>query len=241
MSLEEQQRRDQVNRLLAEVTLLRMRGQLQEALERCREALAIDPASSFALEAQGDVLSGLGDHGEALESYRGALRLAPDRTELEEKVGLAALRISDEEDLPEIQQEFVRTAEAQREKRKTISTAVVWSVFLPGGGYFYLGDHSRGAVVFLAFLGLALYLVGVLMAAVAASASLDVGLLRGIWASLRTASAGSRVGFGVVAGVLVAIYVFSVLDSLRKARGVLLLPALPQKASPSSPGEPPTQ
>lgn len=238
--VEEERRRDEVNRLLAEVTLLRMRGQSQRALERCHEVLALDPASSFALEAQGDVLSDLGDHEAALKSYQEALRVSPGRGEVEEKVGLAALRLSDREDLTHIEQELTTAAEAQRAKRKTVPTAVAWSVFLPGGGYIYLGDHPRGAVVFLAFAAVALYLTGILLEAVAKSSSLESGLFGGIWIALRHASYTTRVGFSMAVAALVAVYLFNILDTLKKARGILLLPVLPQTPSQRPPaGLPP--
>lgn len=227
---EELQRRDQVNRLLAEVTLLRIRGESQKALERCREALAVDPTSAFALEARGDVLSDLGEHSSALDSYRQALRLSPGRGELEEKVGLGVLRLSDTQEFSDIQQQMAAAAQLQREKKKTVSAAVVWSVFVPGGGYFYLGDHPRGAIVFLVFLGLGLYLVASLIEAVAHSTSLVSVLFGGLWIGLRGASLAARVGFSLASAVLVAVYLFNILDTLRRARGILLTPGGPQTA-----------
>jgi tetratricopeptide (TPR) repeat protein len=231
MKLEEEQRQDEVNRLLAEVTLFRLRGQPQLALERCRQALTIEPSSPFALEAQGDVLSELGDHAEAMKSYREALHISPERGELEEKIGISALRLEDTEDLTHIQEQMAAAAEIQREKRKTVPGAVLWSLFLPGGGYFYLGDNPRGAVVFLAYAGLLLYLTSVLMVAAAHGISPDSGLLGGVWGGLRSASLGTRIGFTIATALLVAVYVFNILDTLRKARASLLLPILPQSFS----------
>jgi tetratricopeptide (TPR) repeat protein len=232
--LQEERRRAEVGRLLAEVTLLRMRGQPQAALQRCQEALKVDPQSSFALEARGDVLSELGNHQAALESYRQAIQLSPNRMDLQEKEALVVLRLADREELSRIQQESLEVAEEQRKKGKTVPSAVVWSLVVPGGGYVYLGDRFRGALMSLAFVALAVYVVSALVGAVLRNVGAGWGLLGGMLAGLRGASVGSRIGFVVACSLLVAVYVFSVLDTLRKARGTLLLPLFPEMPPPAA-------
>jgi len=233
--LEEEERRDRVNRLLSSVTLLRMRGDLKGALERCGEALKVDPSSSFALEAQGDLLSELGNHQEAQEAYRLALQASPGRVDLEEKIGLAALRLSDKEELSQVQEELAAEAGAHRQKRKTVPGAVIWSTLLCGGGHIYLGDYYRGFVLFSIFLIALLYVLAGFL-----TAYHNTGRLGAILWELRTHPAGTRVAFSMAAALLVAVYLYSILDALRKARGMLLLPFRPQAGPPHDPGAPPS-
>lgn len=71
----DQQRRAQTRLELA--TAYYSRNQLQTSLEQLRIALAADPNSAPAWNLNGLVMAGLGENGQADESFRRALQLAP--------------------------------------------------------------------------------------------------------------------------------------------------------------------
>jgi tetratricopeptide (TPR) repeat protein len=77
--------------LLGRATLLRARGQRQEALELAQQAVSLEEGSWEAHELVGDLLVELGRGELALDSYRRARELNSSRTALEDKLARAAL------------------------------------------------------------------------------------------------------------------------------------------------------
>ncbi len=75
-----------VGPLLARANLLRMRGQWEEAIAVCTEALRQAPRSPTAHSVIGDIYEAQGKFDDALQWYGMAVDLAPDRTSDREKL-----------------------------------------------------------------------------------------------------------------------------------------------------------
>jgi len=82
---------EQVERLLLEAHLLQRRGQSEEAMSRCRQALDLDSQAWEAHVLVGDILSAEGRPMDALEHYRAAHALVPEQASVEEKIARATL------------------------------------------------------------------------------------------------------------------------------------------------------
>lgn len=82
---------EKVERILLEARLLHRRGQSEEALAHCQEALDLDPESWEAHELAGDVLLAEGRAADALERYRAAHAIVPEQGSVEEKMARATL------------------------------------------------------------------------------------------------------------------------------------------------------
>jgi tetratricopeptide (TPR) repeat protein len=70
--------RGDLNALLARANLLRMRGQWPEAVERCTEALRLDPHSAAAHSLLGDIYENQGRLDKAIHWYEQALDQDPE-------------------------------------------------------------------------------------------------------------------------------------------------------------------
>lgn len=77
---------EEVHRLLAAANLNKMRGNLPMAEQLCRQALAISPGDTGALEFLGDVQVALGKFDEAKAAYRAALKAKPGDAGIESKL-----------------------------------------------------------------------------------------------------------------------------------------------------------
>ncbi len=75
----------QIERLLLEANLYRMRGNLVLAEETCRKALSLKPQDPSLLEFLGDLQAAQGDVDSARATYKTALSLKPGDPTLEEK------------------------------------------------------------------------------------------------------------------------------------------------------------
>ena len=95
-----------VNRASALLAL----GQLDAALDACREALRLKRNSAEACQVLGHVLSDLGRPDEAVEVYRDALRHKPDLPDLYNNLGLALRLANRPEEAAAALQEAVRRA-----------------------------------------------------------------------------------------------------------------------------------
>jgi len=87
-------RQAQLDRLLDEVRLHRMRRDYEAALKSCQKALALQPGDAAIYELVGDVLDEQGRISKALEAYQHAHKLDPQRAAVEEKIGRLTLEIA---------------------------------------------------------------------------------------------------------------------------------------------------
>lgn len=133
---------EQINRLLREANVFRMRGQFEQAEERCRAALEVAPADSGVLEMLGDLLRDQEQVEKAAEQYRLALEQDPNRAALEKKYAELALAIAERQRQREMAQLLLDNPAAFRtpKKKKNVFIALILSGIWPGLGQFYIAE-----------------------------------------------------------------------------------------------------
>ncbi len=140
----------EVDRLLTEANVHRVRGQWAEAEAKCRQALLLNPHDAYARELLGDLLEAQGQYDQAKEIYRSLLQDFPGRASVETK--LARLIIKTTPTPGASSSPVSRPSSAQK---KSGIKAVILSLGWPGLGQFYLGQWIKGFI--FAGLGLVLF------------------------------------------------------------------------------------
>jgi tetratricopeptide (TPR) repeat protein len=177
---------EQVERLLREANVLRMRRQLDEAEAKCREALSLSPEDAGVLEMLGDLLRERDQLPEAAVHYRQALERAPARATVEKKYAEVTLELGERQHLRELAQRALDHPELFREPRKkrSVMTALLASLAWPGLGQFYNagGLDLKGLILaggallcspgLMALTQMALAAMGVSRVAISGSAAL---------------------------------------------------------------------
>ncbi len=130
-----QEKRD-AETLLRDASLLRRRERFGEAEEKCRQALALTPKDSAALEFLGDVLQGVARTDEALAAYKRALEADPKRSSAEGKYA----------DLLTLQENY--SSYDPEEVAKNPWAATLLSGLFPGIGQIYNGETIKGVFFF---------------------------------------------------------------------------------------------
>ena len=179
-------RRWEIERLLAEANLLKLRLQFEEAESLCRKILEIDPNCSEAHEILGDIHRSLGRLEEAMAEYKRAIELDPNnvraQTSLAETSLLLAEQRAEERRLRELAEKGPRRAE------RSPTLAALYSV-IPGLGQLYNGDLVKGLSLLALFIA-SLLSVGFLLYASLARLEAEAG---------RAAREAARMAFPYVA------------------------------------------
>jgi tetratricopeptide (TPR) repeat protein len=125
---------------------MRLRGQMEEALVKCSEAIALEGFDWEAYELLGDLQMELDRPLQALEAYRKAKEFNPGRAKLEEKIGVAAL---DQARQALRRQRALDLAEGRYEKEpeRKPAFAALLSFFIPGLGQIYNHELIKGTVL----------------------------------------------------------------------------------------------
>jgi len=130
--------------LLRDAHIQRMRQQWAAAETLCRQALELVPEDLMGLEMLGDLLLDKGSTENALETYRKALALAPEKASLEEKVArVVLLRAEEERERLEAQLLLTNPRKKGQARRNTLA-AILLSVLWPGAGHLFLGQTRKG-------------------------------------------------------------------------------------------------
>jgi tetratricopeptide (TPR) repeat protein len=138
---------EQAERLLLEARLWVRRGQPEEAIARCQQALELDPRAWQAHDMMGDILADQGRAQEALARYRQAQAIVPGQADVEEKIARAILAQAERDRLgTEGPQVEALSAEAPGPPRNP-SIAALLSLVLPGLGQGYNRQLTKGAIV----------------------------------------------------------------------------------------------
>jgi len=141
-----------IRELLGRATLLRARGEHQQALLLAQEALILEAQSWEAHELVGDLLLALERPEEALQSYRQARELHQSRGVLEEKIGRAALAQAAKQRSAEISRALLEGKSSPPGPRRNPAYAAVYSLLVPGLGQVYNGEVLKGMAMMIAYL-----------------------------------------------------------------------------------------
>ncbi len=205
-----------VRELLGRATLLRARGEHEQALALAQEAVGLDQQSWEAHELVGDLLLALERPEEALQSYRQARELHQSRSVLEEKIGRAALAQAARQRSAEASRALLEGRAAPAAKRNP-GYAAVFSVFVPGLGQVYNGEVLKGLAMMVAYL-LLLALLATALRGTRSIAASDMGALYGPRldpGALFSALFSGASAIWVIA--LVLLWIYSIADAAIRA------------------------
>jgi tetratricopeptide (TPR) repeat protein len=127
---------EEVERLLTQANIERMRGNFLAARRLIEQALQKAPERADVHELLGDVYKAVGDLQNALECYRKARELDPKRRSAEEKFAATLLEINP----PTVSDEIPFLP-------KNPTFAVLLSALLPGAGQVYNEQWLKGIVM----------------------------------------------------------------------------------------------
>jgi tetratricopeptide (TPR) repeat protein len=137
--------------LLGRATLLRARGDGQEALKLTEEAITLDERGWEAQELRGDILLDLNRGEQAMQAYRRARELNPSRAAIEEKIGRAAISRLASQQTVDISQQLLAGAGPSVPPRKP-GFAALLSLLVPGLGQLYNGQALKGFAMVVLFI-----------------------------------------------------------------------------------------
>ncbi len=139
---------DEVERLLTQANVERARGNFVAARRILEQALQKAPNRADIHEMLGDVYRAVGDLSTALECYRKAKELAPNRSSAEEKFAATLLDLK----APSVPEETPYLP-------KNPTLAVAFSALLPGAGQVYNEQWLKGiAIMTITFVSLGYFL-----------------------------------------------------------------------------------
>lgn len=140
--------REESERLLRQANLLQMRGQHEEAVPLCRQAVEADPRFAAAWELLGDLLLRTGELEEAREAYKRAHELEPKRITAERKYAELVLQIAEEAHQRQLWEQMVEQPEQPFFlPKRNPGWALLLSMCLPGVGQLYNGDFLKGGLI----------------------------------------------------------------------------------------------
>ncbi|MCS7263795.1 MAG: DUF5683 domain-containing protein [Armatimonadetes bacterium] len=138
-------RDDEVERLLTQANVERVKGNLSDAKRLIEQALQKAPNRADIHELLGDVYKAIGDLPSAFKCYKKAKDLDPSRRSAEEKFAATLLELNQ----PSLADEVPFLP-------KNPNYAVLFSAFLPGAGQIYNEQWLKG----IAMLVVALFSLG---------------------------------------------------------------------------------
>ncbi|MCC6446370.1 MAG: tetratricopeptide repeat protein [Armatimonadetes bacterium] len=143
---------DAIHKLLASAKLFRIRGQFDAAEEKCKEALALAPQNTEALEMMGDIAYDRGSLEEALHLYKTAVEIRSTPS-LETKYAKVALEIGEQARQREMAETLLNQPEQAVQRKRSQAVAFILSTLVPGMGQLYNGDMVKGLII-MAIMGL---------------------------------------------------------------------------------------
>jgi tetratricopeptide (TPR) repeat protein len=213
----------EIERLLSQANLLRAKGQLEEALHLCQQAIEQDEKAWAAWELLGDLEHERTNFDAALEAYQKAHTLNPDRAALEEKIGVVVL----EKEKWERRLERMRYLETHPEEQAKLhkemrnpALAAVLSGLIPGLGQIYNRQVEKGIILVVIHVVL-LSVVLVILIGVA-QAIRDLPSSAGSFLARFTQALQSRplhqlVGLLISLVALLGLLTYALLDALLQA------------------------
>ena len=148
---------NRIRELLGRATLLRARGERQQAFQLAQQALDLDEGSWEAHELVGDLQLDMGRGEQALQSYRRARQLNESRGILEEKIGRAALARAARLRTANLSEALLDGMARPSGPKRKPGLAALLSLIIPGLGQLYNGEAVKGfimAALFILLFGL---------------------------------------------------------------------------------------
>ena len=138
-----------VEQLLRDAYIMRMRQQWGASETLVRQALELSPDDVQGLELLADLLTEKGSVDEALEIYRRAFALQPEKASLEEKIARGVLAKAEGERERIEAELMISTPRSAKHRKRSQTVAVLLSTICPGGGQFFNGQYVKGGIFFV--------------------------------------------------------------------------------------------
>lgn len=217
-AIEEELRREKIERLTTAARVYRKRGDLESAVTSCQELLTLDPDNLDAREVMADVLAEDGKHDEAMAQYRRIFEADSSRTDVERKMAQMALRAGELRRREQRRQELIEDP-TRRDRRSDVRLSTAWlcALICPGMGQLYLREYAKGAII----LGGSLVLIALILNAFVAAvgAAVREGTLMALFEHL--GGSGGRTALLLFACLLtLGLYVFGIFDAVRSVRRI---------------------
>ena len=207
-----------IRELLGRATLLRARGDRQQALLLLQQAIDLDDESWEAHELLGDLLLDLNRADQALQTYRRARELNKQRAVLEEKIGRAAIARAARLRSTELSQALLQGRPPSKPLPRKPGYAALFSLVVPGLGQVYNGQVLKGFLMMMAYLVLFALAAMAVRGEMAIRPAPSMGTLYGpqIDAGALLSSLFSGVS-GLWIGLLLALWIYSIADAAIRA------------------------
>ena len=138
---------EQVESLLRQAHVVRLRGQGGAAESLVRRALALSPEDPTGIEMLADIHADKGEYESALELYRSGLALRPGAKTLEEKIGRTVLRVAEDERERLAAQFMLSSPVSRKERQRNATVATLLSLLCPGVGQLFTGQQLKGGIL----------------------------------------------------------------------------------------------
>lgn len=204
----------EIDRLLSEANVERLRGRFQEAEKRCQEALVLDERNVAAYELLGDLEYAQGHLSRALDTYQQARRLDPSRASLEEKVARLTVEVIRAEVELEQAASLQEGPVARKEFRSPVNACLL-SLLIPGLGQIYNRDYALGIGLLSGFMLLGGYVFNVFMEGLLSHRS--PRFWQSFWLFFREISLGGQLFFGFCFLLLIVLYLYTVITAPLRA------------------------
>ncbi len=151
---------DQLEKLMREVQVAKMRGQKQEIARLWEEAVRLAPQAPHVLELRGDHLMETGHLKEAIAMYKRAVKHDPKNVALERKYAAGVLRSESALSVEDSLRAGLGGRGPSTENAVGAKSAVLLSVMIPGCGQIVRGETLLGGALLggwlLSILGVSL-------------------------------------------------------------------------------------
>jgi tetratricopeptide (TPR) repeat protein len=209
---------NRIRELLGRATLLRARGDHEQALKLAQEALVLDQASWEGHELVGDVLLDLKRADQAMQSYRAAWQLNKSRPALEEKIGRAALAQARKQHTLEMARALLEGKGLAGRPKRNPGYAALLSLVVPGLGQVYNMEAAKGLVIVAVWIVLFALNVSATRVGLGARPAPSGGILYGQQVDANAILHALFSGVGVLwFGLIVIVWIYSVADAAIRA------------------------
>lgn len=134
----------QVDSILIGAAIARARGDLRRATALLDAAAALDDRDPRVWDARGDLERDRQHYDLAMNCYKKALEIDPDRTETQEKLALASLGKLDQQTLTKVVEGGADATAVGLQRRSHV--AMLASAVCPGLGHLWFEQYVRAAV-----------------------------------------------------------------------------------------------
>ncbi len=155
-------KRDEVERLLRQANLQKMRGQLEDASASVQQALELMPDDADVWAMLGDLRQQAGDMQGAHDAYKRAHELAPDNAAIERKYAQTVLALTSQQEQFQLWQQAIegKLPEEELGPPRQPALAFLLSLVMPGLGQLYNGQIVKGGILLgIMLAGLSLFML----------------------------------------------------------------------------------